>query len=204
MGFLLLLGGCASERDRVAPIVIPNVVVSICALSSSHHYLLAQTYDPERLPNQDAHWVQIFDLATTHAITIPVPGFDITRPTGIEWYSGDRLLLNDRWLYDIPLGIVTDTTTLLNPLPPTTYQGHIPQWNPSPDGRYVANGSQIWERDPVTGEPGTLVVDLPSTPYTTGCSNAWSADSRGYYFVDWEIVGPRQAQPGPIRKITLP
>lgn len=204
LGLVVLLGGCTSERDRVAPIVIPDVVVSICALSPAHHYLLAQTYDPERLPNQDAHWVQIFDLATTHAITIPIPAVDITRPTGMEWYPEERILLDQRWLYDIPHGIVTDTTTLPTPLPPTPYQVDVPQWNPSPDGRYVANGSQIWERNPMTGEPDTLVVDLPSTPYTTGCTNAWSADSRSYYFVDWETVGPRQAQPGPIRKITLP
>ncbi|KPL90188.1 hypothetical protein [Herpetosiphon geysericola] len=203
LGILLFgfVSGCASERDRVAPIVIPNVVVTGCRLSPSHNYLIAYIAEDRYEGISD---VQIFDLTTIMTITIPLSTTDLDVIPELRWYAADVVLVEQRWLYDIPNGIVTDTTTLTHPLSPSTYNGEIPQWNPSPDGRYVANGSQIWERDPVTGERGTIVIDLPSTPYTTGCNNAWSPDSRSYYFVDWQTVGPRQAEPGPIRKITLP
>ncbi|GAA5531472.1 hypothetical protein [Herpetosiphon gulosus] len=204
VGFLLLLGGCASERDRVAPIVLPDVVASVCVLSPSQRYVIAQTYDPDLLPNQDHPQIQIFDLTTTRAITIPLAPEAYPDGLSLTWYPDDVVLAEQRWLYNIPHGILTDTTTLPHPLPPTPYQFDLPQWNPSPDGRYVANGAKIWERDPVTGGPGAVVIDLPNESYTEGCYNAWSADSRSYYFLDWETVGPRQSGPGPIRKITLP
>ncbi|MBM7845682.1 hypothetical protein [Herpetosiphon giganteus] len=135
LGILLfgLVSGCASERDRLAPIVIPNVHVGVCALSPSHRYVIAHIYDPNDDGYKRGYESQIIDLTTTKAITIP-----------------------------------------------------------------------LWERDPITGEPAAVVIDLPNESYTEGCYNAWSADSRSYYFLDWETVGPRQAGPGPIRKITLP
>lgn len=203
MGLVLLLGGCTSERDRVAPIVLPNVVVTVCALSPSHHYLIAYTADPGQEPYQGHYQAQVFDLTTTRAITLPLDR-DATEQPELRWYPDDVLWVDQRWLYDIPNGIVTDTTTVLHPLPPSTYNGEVPQWYPSPDGRYVANGAQIWERDPVTGDRATMIIDLESTIYTDGCSHGWSADSRSYYFVDWIMTGPRHAEPGPIRKITLP
>ncbi|WP_110514488.1 hypothetical protein [Herpetosiphon llansteffanensis] len=207
VGILLfgLVSGCTSERDRVAPIVIPNVVADLCVLSPSHRYVIAHTYNPDLLPNDDHPQIQLFDLTTTLAITIPLaPEAYPDERLSLTWYPDDVLLVEDRWLYDIHHNIITDTTTLPKPLPPTPYQFDVPQWNPSPDGRYVASGAKIWERDPVTGGPGTIVIDLPNESYTEGCYNAWSADSRSYYFLDWETVGPRQSAPGPIRKITLP
>ncbi len=200
----MFVSGCASERDRLAPIVIPNVHVGVCALSPSHRYVIAHIYDPNDDGYKRGYESQIIDLTTTKAITIPLSITDRGVLPGVRWYPDDVVLVDQRWLYDIPHGIITDTTTLTHPLAPTTYNFDVPLWNPSPDGRYVANGAQIWERDPVTGGPGAMVIDLPSGYYTTGCLNAWSPDSRSYYFVDWQTVGPRQSAPGPIRKITLP